>query len=114
MDIFFILNATSDVGNVAFKLMKRTIHNLLHKYKNNHQVKFQILIHGNNDSPMEISLKDWENKELKRDTEVNTPGLHEDLKKVTQTSSHFDQKNSEKVGVNNIEKAWLLFKLQFC
>ena len=114
MDLAFIINATSDVANVAFELMKGTIYNLLHKYKNNHQVKFQILIHGKDDSLREICLKDGETDiELKRDTKVNTPGLHEDLKKVTQTSSQFVRKNSEKVGVNNIEKAWFLFKLEF-
>lgn len=114
MDLAFIINATSDVANVALELMKGTIDNLLHKYKNNHQVKFQILIHGKDDPLREICLKDGETDiELKRDTEVNTPGLHEDLKKVTQTSSQFVRKNSEKVVVNNIEKAWFFFKLEF-
>ena len=109
MDLAFIINATSDVANVALELMKGTIDNLLRKYKNNHQVKFQILIHGKDDSVRAICLKDGETDiELKRDTKVNTPGLHEDLKKVTQTSSQFVRKNSEKVGVNNIEKAWFL------
>lgn len=112
MNIAFIINATSDVANVALELMKGTINTLLRKYKNNHQVKFQILIHGKDDSPREICLKDGENIESKIDTEVN-PALHEDLKKVTQTSSQLVQKNSEKVGVNNIEKAWFLFKLEF-
>ena len=91
MDITFIINATSDVANVALELMKGTINTLLRKCKNNHQVKFQILIHGKDDSPREISLKDGENIELKRDTEVKTPALHEDLKKVTQTSSQYVQ-----------------------
>ena len=113
MDLAFIINATSDVADVALELMKGTIDNLLHKYKNNHQVKFQILIHGKDVSLREICLKDGERIELKRDTKVNTPALHEDLNKVTQTSSQFVRKNSEKVGVNNIEKAWFLFKLDF-
>lgn len=113
MDIAFIINATSDVANAALELMKGTINTLLRKYKNNHQVKFQILIHGKDDSLREICLKDGENIELKRDTKVKTPALQEDLKKVTQTSSHFVQKNSEKVGVHNKEKAWFLFKLEF-
>lgn len=112
MDLAFIINATSDVANVALELMKGTIDNLLHKYKNNHQVKFQILIHGKDDSLREICLKDAETDiELKRDRDkVNTPGLHEDLKKVTQTSGWFVRKNSEKVGVNNIEKAWFFHR----
>ena len=91
MDITFIINATSDVANAALELMKGAINTLLRKYKNNHQVKFQILIHGKDDSPREISLKDGENIELERDTEVKTPALHEDLKKVTQTSSQYVQ-----------------------
>ena len=116
MDLAFIINATSHVADSAFDLMKGTIENLLHmyKYKNNHQVKFHI-IHGKDDSLRDICLNDDGkiNIELKRDTKVETPALHEDLKKVTQASSQFDQKSSEKVGVNNIEKAWFLFKLQF-
>lgn len=110
MDLAFVITATSDVADEAFKLMKRTIIYLMCKFKNS-QVKYHILVHGEDSSSREIcftnepcdftSLSDKVDQ-LTRNTEVNIPALHENLKKVGEafTLNKGKRPYSEKVGTS--------------
>ena len=90
--------------------MKRTIIYLMCKFKH-HQVKYHILVHGEDSSSREIcftnepcdftSLFDKVDQ-LTRNAEVNIPALHENLNKVGEafTLSKGKRPNSEKVRTN--------------
>ena len=79
--------------------MKSTIDYLLHKYKN-YQVKFQIFIHGDEDTSLtEICLLEGVGH-LTRNTEVKIPALHGDLRIVEQAFKQSEGSNSEKVAAS--------------
>ena len=110
IDLAFVINATSDVADEAFKLMKSTIKYLMYKFKH-HQVKYHILVHGEDSSSREIcftnescdftSLSDKVDQLTKKD-DVKIPKLHENLKKVGEafTLSKGKRPCSEKVGTS--------------
>ena len=103
MDLAFVINATSDAADDAFDLMKCTLDYLLHKYKN-YQVKFQIFLHGDEDTSLrEISLPEGV-EHLTRNTDVKIPALHDDLRIVEQAFKQSGGSNSEKVGIEKKRK----------
>ena len=110
MDLVFVINATSDAADDAFDLMKCTLDYLLHEYKN-YQVKFQIFVHGDEDTSLrEISLPEGVGH-LTRNTEVKIPALHDDLRIVEQAFKQSGGSNSEKVGARNCTRGLPLFHL---
>ena len=110
MHLAFVINATSDAADDAFDLMKCTLDYLLHKYEN-YQVKFQIFIHGDEDTSLrEISLPQGVGH-LTRNTEVKIPALHDDLRIVEQAFKQSGGSNSEKVGARYCTKGLRLFHL---
>ena len=110
MDLVFVINATSDAADDAFDLMKCTLDYLLHEYKN-YQVKFQIFIHGDEDTSLrEISLPEGVGH-LTMNTEAKIPALHDDLRIVEQAFKQSGGSNSEKVGARNCTKGLPLFHL---
>ena len=110
IDLAFVINATSDVANEAFDLMKSTIKYLMYKFKHR-QVKYHILVHGEDSSSKKIcftnescdftSLSDKVDQ-LTKNAEVKIPKLHENLKKVGEafTLSKGKRPCSEKVGTS--------------
>ena len=110
IDLAFVINATSDVADEAFKLMKNTIKYLMYKFKHR-QVKYHILVHGEDSSSKKIcftnescdftSLSDKVDQ-LTKNAEVKIPKLHENLKKVGEafTLSKGKRPCSEKVGTS--------------
>ena len=104
MDLAFVITATSDVADEAFKLMKGTIKHLMGKFKNS-QVKYHILIHGKDSSSREICFTNEpcdKVDRLTRNAEVNIPALHKNLKKVGEafTLNKDKRPHSEKVGTS--------------
>ena len=110
IDLAFVINATSDVADEAFALMKSTIKYLMYKLKHR-QVKYHILVHGEDSSSREIcftnescgftSLSDKVDQ-LTKNADVKIPRLHENLKKVGEafTLSKGKRSCSEKVGTS--------------
>ncbi|CAH3165027.1 unnamed protein product, partial [Porites evermanni] len=97
MDVVFLINATSDVADQAFELMKNTIKYLLYNYKN-HQVKYHFLIHEEDATSREMcfteELSDKVDR-LTRNSKVNIPALHEDLDKVGPGFTHCQGNRTE-------------------
>ena len=73
-----MINATSKIADDAFSLMKRSIKQFIDKYGDKN-AKYQIIIHGNDSTPKEISADSVLG--LEKGT-ADTPALHEDLGKA--------------------------------
>lgn len=108
IEITFLINATSEIANKAFEMMKESIKHVMDRYKNQ-PVKYQLFFHGEDsflgkfDFSSEIvdviNLTETADK-LTRGTEnIVVPALHKDLKKVCEAiESNSDRKHAEKVG----------------
>lgn len=57
IDIAFVINATSDSANEAFQLMKKIAKYVMEE-KNNHQMKYQVVVHGEDSSSTGICFDD--------------------------------------------------------
>lgn len=100
------MNATSEIANEAFELMKESTKYVMYRYKNQ-PVKYQLFVHGD-DSSLEkinfdsetvdvIALSDTVDQ-LTRGME-GIPALHEDLEKVSEAFKRSsDRQHAEKVG----------------
>lgn len=119
IDIAFVMNATSDSANEAFQLMKKIAKYVMEE-KNNHQMKYQVVVHGEDSSSTGICFDDDPVPDVRtlsdrvdrlmRNVEVNIPALHEDLEKVCEAFEQGNQRpNSEKVGTNSMSKRLIYF-----
>lgn len=108
------MNATSDSANEAFQLMKKIAKYVMEE-KNNHQMKYQVVVHAEDSSSTGICFDDDSVPGVKilsdrvdrlmRNVEVNIPALHEDLEKVCEAFEQGNQRpNSEKVGTSSLSK----------
>ncbi len=109
--ITFVVNATSEVANEAFELMKESIKDVMNTYKNQ-PVKYQLLIHGKdsflekinsdrtfNDVEVLNDPVDQPTRGTEAETQKNIPALHKDLKKVREAfERNSDRRHAEKVG----------------
>lgn len=123
------MNATSDSADEAFQLMKK-IAKCVMEEKSNHQMKYQVVVHGEDSSSRGIYFDDDDSVDdsvddsdvpdvrtlsdrvdrLVRNVKVNIPALHEDLEKVGEAFEQGNQRpNSEKVGTNCISKHLIYF-----
>ncbi|XP_078372504.1 uncharacterized protein LOC144656151 isoform X2 [Oculina patagonica] len=104
-EIAFVMNATSEIANEAFDLMKESTKYVMYRYKNQ-PVKYQLFVHGEDSSLGKINfdsetvdlvaLSDTVDQ-LTRGTE-EIPALHEDLEKVCEAfKSSSDRQHAEKV-----------------
>ncbi|XP_078372507.1 uncharacterized protein LOC144656151 isoform X5 [Oculina patagonica] len=108
--ITFVVNATSEVANEAFELMKESIKDVMNTYKNQ-PVKYQLLIHGKdsflekinsdrtfNDVEVLNDPVDQPTRGTEAETQKNIPALHKDLKKVREAfERNSDRRHAEKV-----------------
>ena len=129
IDIAFVINATSDSADNAFQLMKKIAKYVMEE-KSNHQMKYQVVVHGEDSSSRGIYFDDDDSVDdsvddsdvpdgrtlsdrvdrLKRNVKVNIPALHEDLEKVGEAFEQGNQRpNSEKVGTNCMSKHLIYF-----
>lgn len=119
IDIAFVMNATSDSANEAFQLMKEIAKYVMEE-KNNHQMKYQVVVHGEDSSSRDICFDDESVPDVRtlservgrlmRNEKVNIPALHEDLEKVGEAFEQGNQRpNSEKVGTNCMSKHLISF-----
>lgn len=113
------MNATSDSANEAFQLMKEIAKYVMEE-KNNHQMKYQVVVHGEDSSSRDICFDDESVPDVRtlservgrlmRNEKVNIPALHEDLEKVGEAFERGNQRpNSEKVGTNCMSKHLISF-----
>ena len=100
------MNATSEIANEAFELMRESTKYVMYRLKNQ-PVKYQLFIHGQDSSSGTISfdseltdlivLSDPVDQ-LTRGTE-NIPALHKDLEKMQEAfKSNSNRQHAEKVG----------------
>ena len=100
----------------AFSLMKESIKYMTCKHEDQ-QVKYQILIHGDDSSSGKICFaNDFSNfnalsdsvDQLTRNAEVDIPALHEDLEKISEAFKlSANRPNSEKV----VFQDWLIMSI---
>lgn len=113
------MNATSDSADNAFQLMKKIAKYVMEE-KSNHQMKYQVVVHGEDSSSTGICFDDDPVPDVRtlsdrvdrlmRNVEVNIPALHEDLEKVCEAFEQGNQRpNSEKVGTNSMSKRLIYF-----
>ena len=80
IEIAFLLNATSRNADKAFNLMERSIKQIVDKHGDDN-TDYQVVIHGDDSSPIKKTFKKNSIEELKRGTS-EIPALHEDLEKA--------------------------------
>ena len=100
-----MINTTSKIADKAFRLMKRCTK----KFIDNHgdeNAKYQVIVHGDDSTPREISSKSNIDKDLKRGT-TKIPALHEDLKEV-----NFSKDNSTLEKVRECD--CITFEMELC
>ena len=100
------MNATSEIANQAFELMKESTKYVMCRLKNQ-PVKYQLFIHGQDSSSGKISLDSELTDfivlsdtvdQLTKGTE-NIPALHKDLEKMQEAfKSNSSRQHAEKVG----------------